>query len=721
MLKKFLVFFGVVLLLGVGAFVMYWELVRPDNYAVFIEAIQHGTVTVEGYEKTGSDDSYRIVVPNGEKITLAISPEVTDSTYYVLRRLLVNGADVTDSVDMLKYTTPVTSKLSILAYFSAADRPSEQDTKTSLTMPSLRVKKANAQNPYLGSTGAYGLKDPGVCYDSLTGYYYCFASENRVSRSKDLVNWESMGTYFKPMSDDTNDESIMDFSKFDSVYDWSLEHGYSKKLSVSDENNNRVPTSPDVFKIGNYYYLYFSVRKSAQLNEAAIFCVRARSLEDAILTHTWEDVGLVLCTCADEKENGKTDYDEVCAEHPSLFMSKDKRLYMAYGSYFGKSGEVNGSIYLVELDSATGLLKSSSAVNVQGDSIGARHGGGGYHSGVLLAKPGRVPALSRSEGSLVSGVDVLYNSATEYYYMFITYGARGSNENIRVLRSQSPEGVYMDYTGLAGNSASFRKDQLDVGTKLIGGYTFTSSDTAGVNKNELGRTCAGSPSMLSISGSWYAAMHSSVFSENGASAGGEDGDMFALDIRKVIFTDDGWPLLSCEPYSGEKIQNVKQTEMYGVWDVVVLDKRAGEESLTAVENSKSFKTTVFEGVAITQNDIDKNTKLSSLSFEYVGKYTYRIKLDSVEYIVYAVAAYDSELGRSCVSFTGISEDGVTVWGKKSIAPNVGLYTDAFDYALGQAGSELSEKYNKKLEAVGDSPTQSDINTLAASLVKEILA
>lgn len=690
-MKKFLVFIATVLILCAAGFWGYREFVRPKNYAVFVSSMKHGTVNVEGYEKTGTEKDYRVVVPNGETITLNISPEITDSSYYVLSKLLVNGDNVTDSVDMLSFSMPVTNKLSIIAYFKSSDRPESIETPSKLDMPSGKVKKYNSENKYLGSAGAYGMSDPSVIYEPDSGYYYCFASYNKVSRSTDLVNWENMGTYFKTPAG-SEDESIFDFSRFESIEKWGAENGYDTDYASSSDELSRAPLSPEIIKVGDTYFLYFTVRKNSTDNTAAIFCVRTDDLDGAVAANKWEDAGLVICS------NGK---DGVCACDPSVFEAEGE-LFMAYGGYFGKSGKTKGGIYLLGLDSRTGRISSSSDISMQGDRLS----GGDFYSGYCIAKPGKI----KNDSDVVSAADVMYVEDTGHYYMFVTYGTQGNSEGIRVFRSDDVKGPYKDVNGKDAKTDK-KRNQLEIGTKIAAGYTFTSSRSDGVEENELGRCSVGSPCLVKTNNGYVMFAHSGIYESEAKPS---------LDIRKVIWDENSWPLLSPEVYRGEKAQKVDVSEMYGIWDVVVFNYNACSSDIFSTENNESFKTTIFPGVAVTEKNIRDGEKLEKLSFAADGDYSFRVTINSVEYKVYAVAAWDSELSCACVVFTGISEDGSTVWGKKSISSSTALYTDVFDYALDLADSKTKAAYEKKFKKISSAPSQTRINTLASNLIAELL-
>ena len=122
-MKKFLAFFTATVLLFAGVFLIYWKYVRPSEYMVFVQSFGHGVITVDSKETVGTDEKYRVTCDNGQELTLNINPERTDSTYYNLKKLIVNGVNVTDEVNMLQYKVKADKKLNVLAFFKKGKRP----------------------------------------------------------------------------------------------------------------------------------------------------------------------------------------------------------------------------------------------------------------------------------------------------------------------------------------------------------------------------------------------------------------------------------------------------------------------------------------------------------------------------------------------------------------------------------------------------------------------
>ena len=106
---------------------------------------------------------------------------------------------------------------------------------------------------------------------------------------------------------------------------------------------------------------------------------------------------------------------------PALFFDDEERLWMVYGSW-------SGGIFLLEIDKETGypIHPASSPDNDTDAYYGKRLAGGMHNS--------------------IEGPYVLHEKENGYYYLFVSYGSLTSEGGyqIRLFRSQSPEGPYTD-------------------------------------------------------------------------------------------------------------------------------------------------------------------------------------------------------------------------------------------------------------------------------------
>lgn len=744
MKKKFLVFFTITVALIATVLGMYFRFISPNYYMVFIESFDHGVITIDSSETVGTDTKYKIKCKKGAEITLNINPERTDSAYYNLNKLYVNGNDVTKQVNMLQYKTTVESKLTVVASFKKGKRPENYKPEQS----AVKIEKPDIITPvgdgYLGSFAAYDIKDPSIIYDKNSGYYYCFGSDNVVIKSTDLVNWGGRTTYF-PHNENSTSNAVMTFSAFDSVNEWAKQHGYSDDEVYSDSNQDRTPLAPDIVKVGDTYYLYFSLSKTAEANESAIFCVKTDDLEKAIRDKDWEDVGLVINSCGrhagtqittdengkEKKKNVTAAYDDANAVHPCVVYTQDG-LYLAYGGYYGR-GNIQGAIYLLELDKKTGLLKAGSTVNAQGPTISTLHGGKGMTAGTLIANPGRIPALSKKDGSLVSGCDIAYHGDTGYYYMLLTYGTQSSNYNIRLARSKNIAGPYLDISG--SNMAEFEngigKSQYSKGTVLMGGYNFLQSSAGSVLYSNIGRASIGSPCMIQIGSKWYIASQSQIYYKVNAdiTTGAAQADELAMDInadpsleiREITWSKDGWPMAQPEVYAGTAAnKSVKMADLYGNWDIVIFDRYGNADDYKAVERSTSQVLTLHEGAVISRNDIASKKALNTAGVLTKAKGYYTVTIDSMEYRIYPSATWDWELSEGSIVFTGYGADGSTIWGKKNMSASLGIYTDAFYYVLKLSDSETQAKYNNQIKKISSNPSQYDIDAMTGEMIDLLL-
>lgn len=739
MKTKIFAFFIMTVALFAAVFNLYNKYVRVTEYPVFLESFGHGILTVDSTETVGEDGKYKVDWAKDEIITVNINPERTAGSYYNLKKLEVNGVDVTDEVSMLQYRTAVTEKMTILATFKKGKAPSgtkENEVKGKAKEP---VISKYFDNAYVGAYAAYDIEDPSVFYDEGSGYYYCFGSDNTVIKSKDLVNWSGRTTYFRT-PENANTNAIMDFTQFESVKSWAKAHGYDDVYIDSDSNSDRTPLAPDVVKVGSNYYLYFSLSKQAGANESAIFVVKTKNIAEAISEKRWTDGGMVICSCGRHSgvhkyfdENGNkveasvnAQYDDANAVHPSVFYDGNS-MYMVYGGYFG-SDEINGNIYMLELDAKTGLIKEGSSVNSSGDKIGTLHGDSARSAGTLVARPGKIPALSGSEG-LVSAADLVYNKDTGYYYLFTTYGVDDTNYNIRVARSTNVTGPYTDFSG---QSMVQGGNQYDKGFMLIGGYNFTSSSKGSVAYTDTGRASVGSPAIVKVSnGAWFMAAQSQLYYKVGSDI--VTGSVIAeqqaivvnsepcLEMREILWDDTGWPVVMPEIFTGVRAsKKIASKDMYGIWDVLVFDRSADKKDYRAVARTASQRLTIYSDVIISAKDIAENRELNTSGALKEEDGYYKMTVDGIEYKLYPRFMWDWELEKGSLVFTGIGADGSTIWGKKSVSPTSGVYTDAFYYLYDKCDSATKETVDNKVKKISSNPTQSAIDSLSKTIIKSLV-
>lgn len=135
---------------------------------------------------------------------------------------------------------------------------------------------------------------------------------------------------------------------------------------------------------------------------------------------------------------------------PALFYDEDGRLWLTYGSW-------SGGIFLLELNQDTGLPRypGTDGLTASGSVIDRYFGiklAGGYHQS--------------GEGPFIQ-----YDASSGYYYLFETYGGLNANGgyNMRLFRSEAPDGPYVDMNGRTGIMDLGEQNEI-AGLKLMGNY-----------------------------------------------------------------------------------------------------------------------------------------------------------------------------------------------------------------------------------------------------------
>ncbi|WP_121660834.1 arabinan endo-1,5-alpha-L-arabinosidase [Metabacillus litoralis] len=305
----------------------------------------------------------------------------------------------------------------------------------------------------------------------------------------------------------------------------------------------------------------------------------------------WEDQGEVIKTKQGESEPNAID--------PNITFDDEGNPWMVYGSFFG-------GIYVARIDENTGKLKEKG----NGTLISKRH-------------------LS-VEGA-VEGPYIVYHPTFKKYYLFVSYDSLFKDYHIRVARADKIEGPYLDSNG--NEMTNIDLPPNEVGMKVLGGYKFG---------KEEGWIGPGHNSVLKDGEDYYVCHHA---------RGERTGKHHALHIRRILWTDDGWPLISPERYAGEKEQPVNSTFMVGNWEIIHMDNKYHEqiqsESLHLLFDGR------FEG-----------SKDGYWSHKGENHFEFFLNSNNGTYQVLVLAAWDWTLWRPTMVFAGKNSNGDVIVGKK---------------------------------------------------------
>lgn len=337
-------------------------------------------------------------------------------------------------------------------------------------------------------------------------------------------------------------------------------------------------------------YYLYYSTSSFGKNRSYIGLLKSKSIEGP-----WEDQGVVLKTNQGEDRN---------AIDPNIIFDKDGQMWMSYGSFWS-------GIYIVKLDKNTGKPLNP---NDKGKNIAQRNA---------------------SVSGAIEGSYIIYNEEQKKYYLFVSYGSLSSDYNVRVGRADNIEGPYLDSNGKDMTDTSSTNTD-EVGNKILGGYKFGDSE---------GWMAPGHNSVLNDNGNYYIVHH--VRTE-------KNKDWFYLNVRKILWSEDGWPIISPERYAGEKEQKIEEAALIGNWQVILHDK----------ENNNIIPSVQYEFKG--SNKI-KGEKQSG-KWELTGDNNIIVEIpnsngEKVEYRGKVIPSWDWENKKETLIFTVINKNGVALWGK----------------------------------------------------------
>lgn len=310
----------------------------------------------------------------------------------------------------------------------------------------------------------------------------------------------------------------------------------------------------------------------------------------------WIDEGIVIKTDFNDNRN---------AIDPNLILDKTNRLWMSYGSFWT-------GIYIVELDKYTGKPINENDIGKQ------------------------IATRSHLVDGAIEGPYIVYNIKFDKYYLFVSYDSLFADYNIRVGRADNIEGPYTDINGTDMTDINVENHNY-VGNKIVGSYRFTNSN---------GWLAPGHNSVLNDNEKYYLVHHIRK---------ADNPNKFYMNIRKVFWTDDGWPLVSPERYAGEIEQEIKEYSLPGSWEFIILYR-----DINRIIDAKKVKL----------------NKDKSISGDLIGNWRFN-KNDNIE-IQLIIAneleifkgkistAWDWELNNPTMILTAINEIGISLWGKNQI-------------------------------------------------------
>lgn len=435
------------------------------------------------------------------------------------------------------------------------------------------------------------VHDPSVFRDPADGTYYALGSHFAVASSADLINWEQVASdndYAKLYGE--NVEPLEDYPAWPTALKETLE-------LVKPNSDTKTTWAPDVEYYDGTYYMYYSLTSGFGSRNSAIGRVESNRVMGPYSNNT-----IIV-----DSMGGSG--DDPNAIDPELFYDKDGGLWMVYGSFFG-------GIYIKELYN-------------EGDQWG------------LPKEEGYGKRIWGTSRSNMEGPFVFYNEDTGYYYLMTSHGDLNTNYNMRVARSENPDGPYVDMFGndVAGNREG--------GVKLAGNIVIGSDN---------GYAAIGHNSVIKIedepegSGDRYIVVtHVRRQAGSGVTAGHN------VYTFQLYFNEDGWPVMNPNRYADEVIgTGIEDEDILGDYDLVL------HNYSTVVDFAVSETYTIAADGVITKDGGNVGT------WERSGDYYITLTIDEVEYkgvVTPSIRMYERDKGMKypTYSITAVSETQSPLW------------------------------------------------------------
>lgn len=522
------------------------------------------------------------------------------------------------------------------------------------------------------SATAYELKrvsvhDPSIVWDPSSSTYYIFGSHRAAAKTTDLMSWTVFTAPWKTATSDNAANSAafetpavkkvkkggvdVDLPAF-SATKWSAKGG----SGYSVDGNM---WAPDVIynKAMKKWCMYLSINGSGWYS--SIILLTADDIEGPYLYQA----PVIISGFKNGTEYKETDLELVLGSQSSLperyatgdrwgdrypnnidacvFYDEEGKLWMSYGSW-------SGGIWMIELDENTGLRDYDVTYELTGS-------GNGITVDPYFGK-------KIAGGYYVSGEASYIEYIGGYYFLFVTYGglAAGGDANdynnggyqMRVFRSEKPDGPYQDVRGTNAVFPNFRVDfgpdaNDSRGVNIFGAYGDWGNQAKGRNSE---RSQGHNSIIAAEDGRTYLVYHTRFQNR---------GEEHEVRVHQVFQNEDGWLVAAPFEYTGETVksadiatsQQVPTAQVAGSYKLLThpykLDHRVKELAkpvdieLNAdgtITGSTSGTWAIKEGTSYITINLDK---------EYKGVI-----------VEQTLEPTDDKT----IAFTALNGNGVTIWG-----------------------------------------------------------
>ena len=267
--------------------------------------------------------------------------------------------------------------------------------------------------------------------------------------------------------------------------------------------------------------------------------------------------------------------------------------------------------------------------------------------------------VAGGNGAAYEGAQVIYNSDTGYYYVFVSMGDLQWEYRIGMGRSRELEGPYSD---TSGNSMVLEMGKGDLyhsyGGKILpaaeleGEYSFRSQGGQSILRTADGKVMLACHSRTNFTPEYY----------------------FFLQLHQMFFNDDGWPILNQNEYyndfngADEGLRAISVEEIAGTYDVILTERNSDTKLVKFFGDSSGRIAHIADAMPASSKEViftaGKNG--GKVKGAYKGKWTlsddgYTIEIDLKDVGVFRGAVFNAvdwakkgtSGSRKTISFTAL--------------------------------------------------------------------
>ena len=311
----------------------------------------------------------------------------------------------------------------------------------------------------------------------------------------------------------------------------------------------------------------------------------------------WKNTDLAIaagCTSLPQRYNTDewSPYGPNCID-PCVFYDDDDNLWMSYGSWFA-------GIFMIKLDKENGLRDYTYTYPYQVKGVTTT-------AGAADANATSDPYFGKkiAGGWGVSGEASYIQKVGKYYYLFMSYGGltAAGGYQIRVFRSEKPDGPYKDCLTSTGIDAMYGKYILnfgsdakrDEGVKLFGNYQWETMPNAELAQGH-------NSAIVDHKGRALIVYHTRF---NNGTEGHE------VRVHQLFVNQDGWLVAAPYEFSGETYtdNDIATQQLYDATEV------EGDYQIIAHPYRQNTAAMAYEKPVTIHLNAD-----GSISGEYTGKW-----------------------------------------------------------------------------------------------------